>query len=118
MDRRQGNRARWSAAGLIPLATDTAGGLAEQVVGQVVGDVSDNSVDKSKEKAEQLTDEEWDRIYRSGDSMAEAPMENFLALHATAEDTKLREDLKQAMLLGYGVGNDRENQQGVNPETG
>ncbi|MET9701788.1 hypothetical protein [Streptomyces griseus] len=107
-----------AAAVLIPLATDTAGGLAEQVVGQVVGDVSDNSVDKSKEKAEQLTDEEWDRIYRSGESMAEAPMENFLALHATAEDTKLREDLKQAMLLGYGVGNDRENQQGVNPETG
>ncbi len=107
-----------AAAVLIPLATDTAGGLAEQVIGQVVGDVSDNSVDKSKEKAEQLTDEEWDRIYRSGESMAEAPMENFLALHATAEDTKLREDLKQAMLLGYGVGNDRENQQGVNPETG
>ncbi|MEU2798970.1 hypothetical protein [Streptomyces sp. NPDC007117] len=107
-----------AAAVLIPLATDTASGAAEQVIGQVVGDVSDNSVDKSKEKAEQLTDKEWDRIYRSGESMAEAPMEGFLALHATEEDTKLREDLKQAMLLGYGVGNDRENQQGVNPETG
>ncbi|MFD4028336.1 hypothetical protein ACFWRV_33225 [Streptomyces sp. NPDC058576] len=107
-----------AAAVLIPLATDTAGGAAEQLIGQVVGDVSDNSVDKSKEKAEQLTDEEWDRIYRSGESMAEAPMEGFLALHATEEDTKLREDLKQAMLLGYGVGNARENQQGVNPETG
>ncbi|MFE9700102.1 hypothetical protein [Streptomyces sp. NPDC006270] len=107
-----------AAAVLIPLATDTAGGAAEQVIGQVIGDVSDNSVDKSKEKAEQLTDEEWDRIYRSGESMAEAPMEEFLALHATEADTKLREDLKQAMLLGYGVGNARENQQGVNPETG
>lgn len=107
-----------AAAVLIPLATDTAGGAAEQVIGQVVGDVSDNSVDKSKEKSEQLADEEWDRIYRAGESMAEAPMEGFLALHATEEDTKLREDLKQAMLVGYGVGNSRENQQGVNPETG
>ncbi len=103
---------------LIPLATDTASGAAEQVFGQVVGDISDNSVDKSKEKAEQLTDEEWDRIFRAGESMAEAPMEGFLALHATEEDTKLREDLKQAMLIGYGAGNDREDQQGVNPETG
>ncbi|MBK3561913.1 hypothetical protein JHN55_36350 [Streptomyces sp. MBT56] len=107
-----------AAAVLIPLATDTASGAAEQVIGQVVGDVSDNSVDKSKEKAEELTEKEWNRIYRSGESMAEAPMEEFLALHATKEDTKLREDLKQAVLLGYGVGNDRENQQGVNPETG
>ncbi|MFD8940502.1 hypothetical protein ACFV00_00515 [Streptomyces californicus] len=107
-----------AAAVLIPLATDTASGAAEQVVGQVVGDISDNSVDKSKEKAEQLTDEEWNRIFRAGESMAEAPMEGFLALHATEEDTKLREDLKQAMLIGYGAGNDREDQQGVNPETG
>ncbi|APS21301.1 hypothetical protein TK78_21990 [Streptomyces sp. Tue 6075] len=107
-----------AAAVLIPLATDTASGAAEQVIGQVVGDVSDKSVDKSKEKAEELTEKEWKIIYRSGESMAEAPMEEFLALHATEEDTKLREDLKQAVLLGYGVGNDRENQQGVNPETG
>ncbi|MEV5577020.1 hypothetical protein AB0L39_00465 [Streptomyces parvus] len=107
-----------AAAVLIPLATDTASGAAEQVIGQVVGDVSDKSVDKSKENAEELTEKEWNRIYRSGESMAEAPMEEFLALHATEEDTKLREDLKQAVLLGYGVGNDRENQQGVGPETG
>ncbi|NEE33452.1 hypothetical protein G3M53_49435, partial [Streptomyces sp. SID7982] len=107
-----------AAAVLIPLATDTASGAAEQVIGQVVGDVSDNSVDKSKEKAEQLTREEWNSIYRSGESMAEAPMEDFLALHTTQEDSKFREDLKESMLLGYGVGNERENQQGADPETG
>nr|WP_239144702.1 DUF6571 family protein [Streptomyces sp. SID14515] len=107
-----------AAAVLIPLATDTASGAAEQVIGQVVGDISDNSVDKSKEKAEQLTREEWNSIYRSGESMAEAPMEDFLALHAAKEDSKLREDLKESMLLGYGVGNERENQQGVDPEAG
>ncbi|MFJ9139496.1 MULTISPECIES: hypothetical protein [Streptomyces] len=107
-----------AAAVLIPLATDTASGAAEQVIGQVVGDISDNSVDKSKEKAEQLTREEWNSIYRSGESMAEAPMEDFLALHAAKEDAELREDLKESMLLGYGVGNERENQQGVDPEAG
>ncbi|MCX4709150.1 hypothetical protein [Streptomyces griseus] len=105
-----------AAAVLIPLATDTASGAAEQVIGQAVGDISDNSVDKSKEKAEQLTREEWNSIYRSGESMAEAPMEDFLALHAAKEDAELREDLKESMLLGYGVGNERENQQGVDPE--
>ncbi|MGW6287190.1 hypothetical protein [Streptomyces sp. NPDC055107] len=107
-----------AAAVLIPLATDTAGGAAEQVIGQVVGDVSDNSVDKSKEKAEELTREEWNSIYRSGESMAEAPMEDFLARHTTKEDSQFREDLKESMLLGYGVGNQRENQQGADPETG
>ncbi|MEU3069516.1 hypothetical protein ABZ712_21810 [Streptomyces sp. NPDC006906] len=107
-----------AAAVLIPLATDTVGGAAEQVIGQAVGDISDNSVDKSKEKAEELTRKEWNSIYRSGESMAEAPMEAFLALHATKEDTKLREDLNESMLLGYGVGNERENQQGADPETG
>ncbi len=107
-----------AAAVLIPLATDTASGAAEQVIGQVVGDISENSVDKSKEKAEELTREEWNSIYRSGESMAEAPMEDFLALHTTKEDSKFREDLKESMLLGYGVGNERENQQGADPETG
>ncbi|WP_097866891.1 DUF6571 family protein [Streptomyces sp. rh34] len=107
-----------AAAVLIPLATDTASGAAEQVIGQVVGDFSDGSVERSKEKAEEGTREEWDRIYRYGEAMAEAPMEDFLALHATESDSSLREDLKQAMLLGYGVGNDRENQQGADPETG
>ncbi|MBT1103498.1 MULTISPECIES: hypothetical protein [Streptomyces] len=107
-----------AAAVLIPLATDTASGAAEQVIGQVVGDFSDGSVEKSKEKAEESTREEWDRIYRYGETMAEAPMEDFLALHTTKEDSDLREDLRQAMLVGYGVGNDRENQQGVDPETG
>lgn len=107
-----------AAAVLIPLATDTASGAAEQVIGQVVGDVSDNSVDKSKEKAEELTREEWNSIYRSGESMAEAPMEDFLARHTTKEDSQFREDLKESMLLGYGVGNQRENQQGADPETG
>ncbi|MFD5060194.1 MULTISPECIES: hypothetical protein [unclassified Streptomyces] len=107
-----------TAAVLIPLVTDTASGAAEQVIGQVVGDISDNSVDKSKEKAEELTEQEWNRIYRSGESMAEAPMEEFLGRYTTADDNEFRQDMKESMRLGYSTGNDRENQQGRAPETG
>nr|WTB31566.1 hypothetical protein OG781_20595 [Streptomyces sp. NBC_00830] len=107
-----------TAAVLIPLVTDTASGAAEQVIGQVVGDISDNSVDKSKEKAEELTEQEWNRIYRSGESMAEAPMEEFLGRYTTADDDEFRQDMKESMRLGYSTGNDRENQQGRAPETG
>ncbi|WP_406427469.1 hypothetical protein OHA59_17460 [Streptomyces sp. NBC_01589] len=107
-----------TAAVLIPLVTDTASGAAEQVIGQVVGDISDNSVDKSKEKAEELTEQEWNRIYRSGESMAEAPMEEFLGRYTAADDDEFRQDMKESMRLGYSTGNDRENQQGRAPETG
>ncbi|MGW0334693.1 hypothetical protein ACWD0J_22955 [Streptomyces sp. NPDC003011] len=107
-----------TAAVLIPLATDTASGAAEQVIGQMIGDMSDKSVDEHKEKMEDLTDKEKDKIYSAGESMAEAPMEGFLELHGVGEDDEFRQDLQESMLIGYGVGNDRENQQGNDPETG
>lgn len=106
-----------TAAILIPLVTDTASGAAEQVIGQVVGDISDNSVDKSKEKAEELTEQDWNKIYRSGESMAEAPMEEFLARHVNSVDSEFRQDMKESMTVGYGKGNARENQQGTAPNT-
>ncbi|MGW2468929.1 hypothetical protein [Streptomyces bauhiniae] len=108
-----------AAAVLIPLATDTASGAAEQVIGQVVGDVADNSVDEHKEKLEDLTDEEKDKIYSAGETMAEAPMEDFLDRYIMEPEKDLfAQDLRESMLIGYGVGNDRENQQGNDPETG
>jgi hypothetical protein len=107
-----------TAAVLIPLATDTVSGAAEQAIGQVIGDISDNSVDKSKEKAEELTQQEWNRIYRSGESMAEAPMEEFLQRYTTKDHTDFRQDMKESMRSGYATGNDREDQQGRAPETG
>ncbi|RPK44415.1 MULTISPECIES: hypothetical protein [unclassified Streptomyces] len=109
-----------TAAVLIPLATDTASGGLEQLAGQFIGDISDNSVDASKEKAEELTREEWNKIYRAGESMAEAPMEEFLARNTgdSDEDKVFRQDMKESMRVGYSTGNDRENQQGQDPETG
>ncbi|MFF9523791.1 hypothetical protein ACF1DV_17715 [Streptomyces achromogenes] len=107
-----------TAAVLIPLATDTASSAAEQVISQMVGNISDNSVDQYKEKVEDLTDKEKDKIYSAGESMAEAPMKEFLELYGTADDSVFKEDLHESMLIGYGVGNDREKQQGNDPETG
>ncbi|WP_327268005.1 hypothetical protein OG233_06525 [Streptomyces sp. NBC_01218] len=106
-----------AAAVLIPLATDTASGAAEQVIGQVVGSISDNSVDANADKLDDLTREEKTKIYSAGESMAESPMEEFLNRNSLAASPTFREDLKESMLIGYGVGNDRENQQGNDPET-
>ncbi|MFJ3658972.1 hypothetical protein ACIPPM_00705 [Streptomyces sp. NPDC090119] len=108
-----------AAAVLIPLATDTASGAAEQFIGQVVGDVADGSVDKHKEKLEDLTDEEKNKIYSAGEGMSEAPMLEFLERHVVDPDKNLfAQDLRESMLLGYQVGNARAKQQGNDPETG
>ncbi|MEU1011958.1 hypothetical protein [Streptomyces sp. NPDC005890] len=108
-----------TAAVLIPLATDTASGAAEQVISQMVGDISDNSVDEHKEKMEELTEEERKKIYSGGESMAESPMEEFLQHHGVDPGKdEFAQDLRESMLIGYGTGNDRENQQGNDPETG
>ncbi|MEW2283301.1 hypothetical protein [Streptomyces sp. NPDC047841] len=107
-----------TAAVLIPLATDTASGAAEQLIGQMVGDVSDNSVDEHKEKMEDLTREEKTKVYSAGEGMAEAPMEEFLERRGVGRDSVFSQDLHESLLIGYGVGNDRENQQGNDPETG
>ncbi|MEV5175990.1 hypothetical protein AB0L10_33985 [Streptomyces flaveolus] len=107
-----------TAAVLIPLATDTASGAVEQVIGQMVGDVSDNSVDEHKEKMEELTREDKTKIYSAGEGMAESPMEEFLRHNGVDRNSEFGQDLRESMLTGYGVGNDRENQQGNDPETG
>ncbi|MER6157230.1 hypothetical protein ABT147_17045 [Streptomyces sp. NPDC001868] len=82
----------------------------------MVGNMPDKSVDEYKEKVEELTDEEKWNIYSGGESMAEAPMTEFLEHHGLESD--FRTDLEQSMLVGYGVGNSRENQQGNAPEIG
>ncbi|MFE7485648.1 hypothetical protein [Streptomyces sp. NPDC057552] len=107
-----------AAAVLIPLATDTASGAAEQVMGQIVGDISDKSIDESKEKAEDLIGDDWSSIFRSGEARAEAPMDEFLALYAGEGDADFREDMKISLRMGYSTGNARVRQQGPGPETG
>ncbi|WP_335941310.1 hypothetical protein [Streptomyces sp. PTD5-9] len=105
-----------AAATLIGVGTDAGSGLVENVVGQFIGDLSDNSVDEHKEEMKELTRDEKTKVYKGGESMAESPMENFLDRHTTAADAKFREDLRESMLIGYGVGNSRAQQQGNDPQ--
>ncbi len=108
-----------TAAVLVTLATDTATGAAEQVIGQVVGDFSEKSVDKSKERAEDLTVEEWNNIFRSGEAMVEAPKEDFIERYASGEEYKeFRQEMIESLALGYLQGNGRVYQQGSAPEIG
>ncbi|WP_137233684.1 hypothetical protein [Streptomyces sp. BPSDS2] len=107
-----------TAAVLIPLATDTASGALEQVIGQVIGDVSDNSVDGHKEKVEELNEDERKKVYRAGESLAESPMEEFRRKHGVSIKSDLGQDLKESMRVGYSTGNAREEQQGNDSETG
>ncbi|WP_381794697.1 hypothetical protein [Streptomyces niveus] len=119
-----------AAAVLIPLVSDAGPPLVEGVVGQIVGEISDNSVEKNKDKVEGEIHEDQKKIYAAGESLAMAPKDGFLAEHpgmssahpgesADAREKKrddFVQDLKQAMDLGYAKGNDRENQQGNDPE--
>ncbi|MEU6161491.1 hypothetical protein [Streptomyces sp. NPDC047130] len=107
-----------TAAVLVPLATDIGSGALEQVVGQVVGGISENSVDEHKEKVDELIGDERKAIYSAGESLAEAPMEEFLRRHGGTRSRDFHEDMQQAVVIGYGKGNDRENQQGNDPEAG
>ncbi|WP_329229429.1 hypothetical protein OG488_14585 [Streptomyces sp. NBC_01460] len=107
-----------TAAILIPLATDTASGALEQGIGQMVGDISDNSVDEHKEKVDELTRDERTKVYSSGESLAESPMDEFMRQNGVTSDSAFGQDLKESMRIGYATGNDREDQQGNDPETG
>ncbi|MFM9704060.1 hypothetical protein [Streptomyces galilaeus] len=58
-------------------------------------------------------------IFSAGEAMAEAPMEEFLGRHVLdPANSTFAQDLRESMLIGYGTGNSRENQQGNRPETG
>lgn len=103
-----------AAAVLIPLASEVGPALVEGTVGQIVGGVSEKSIDQHKEKIEDLVGEEKTKIYSSGENLAEAPMEGFLAQHGR---DGLREDLVQSQSVGYGEGNARAKQQGHAPKS-
>ncbi|MBM7089824.1 hypothetical protein JTP67_15015 [Streptomyces sp. S12] len=108
-----------AAAVLVPLATDTASGAAEQFIGQMIGGISGDAVDEHKEKVEDLNGEERKRIYAAGENRVESSVEEFLERYdLDGDENRFAQDLRESVAVGYGVGNDRENQQGNDPETG
>ncbi|MDX3849095.1 hypothetical protein [Streptomyces sp. AK02-01A] len=107
-----------AAAILVPLAVDTGSGALEQIAGQVIGDWSDNAIDESKEKIDELTRAEKTTVFKAGEHSAESPMKHFRDQYGIDMNSDFGRDLKESVDLGYAKGNDRENQQGNDPETG
>lgn len=104
-----------TAAVLVPLATDTAGGAIGQVIGQTIGEVSGQSVGEHKGKVEDVIDDERERIFRGGESMTAAPFEEFLSSNRITSDRVAIENLWSFMSQGYMEGIARENQFGNRP---
>ncbi|GGT15123.1 hypothetical protein GCM10010271_17310 [Streptomyces kurssanovii] len=104
-----------AAVVLIPLATDTANGAVEQVLGQAIGDYAGKSVDEHKQQIEDLTHAERENVFSAGEGMAEAPMKRFIQYHGIDFNSDFGQDLKESMRVGYATGNSRENQQGNSP---
>ncbi|MFD7491365.1 hypothetical protein ACFV8T_02950 [Streptomyces sp. NPDC059832] len=107
---------------LVPMFTDVATGAAEQVIGDVVGGMGEDAIDKNKEKVDDLTAEQREAVYKAGESYTETPVENFVDRHKEEIDKldartsgDLAEDLDDARLIGYGIGNLRARVQGVGP---
>ncbi|MFD4114337.1 hypothetical protein ACFWSJ_12865 [Streptomyces niveus] len=107
-----------AAAVLIPLATDAGSIVVEGGFSQFVGGVSEDSVDEHKEETEEDIRDGKSAIYSAGESLSEAPMEEFLVRNdLNDDDNSFTQDLKESRGLGYDQGNARENQQGHDPAT-
>ncbi|MGT2528644.1 hypothetical protein ACU4GG_17025 [Streptomyces nojiriensis] len=106
-----------AAAILVPLAVDTGSGALEQMAGQVVGDWSEAEQKRHEDDSKKELREQKSEIYRAGEETMQAPSRRFINQHdLRVTDSGFAEDLRQAALLGYGTGADREDQQGHDPE--
>ncbi|MFB6620518.1 hypothetical protein ACFCV9_40905, partial [Streptomyces sp. NPDC056367] len=106
-----------AAAILVPLAVDTGSGALEQMAGQVVGDWSEAEQKRHEDDSKKELREQKNEIYRAGEETMQAPSRRFINQHdLRVTDSGFAEDLRQAALLGYGTGADREDQQGHDPE--
>ncbi|MGW0392778.1 hypothetical protein ACWDYJ_18115 [Streptomyces sp. NPDC003042] len=106
-----------AAAILVPLAVDTGSGALETMAGQVVGDWSEAEKKKNEDDSKKELRDQKDEIYRAGEETMQAPSRRFINQYNLREsDSDFAEDLRQAALIGYGTGSDREDQHGHDPE--
>lgn len=106
-----------AAAILVPLAVDVGSGALEQMAGQVVGDWSEAEQKKHEDDSKAELRDQKSEIYRAGEETMQGPSRSFINQHNLREsDSAFAEDLRQAALIGYGTGADREDQQGHDPE--
>lgn len=106
-----------AAAILVPLAVDVGSGALEQMAGQVVGDWSEAEQKKHEDDSKKELREQKSEIYRAGEETMQASSNSFINQYDLRNrDSDFAEDLRQAALLGYATGSDREDQQGHDPE--
>ncbi|WP_306313591.1 hypothetical protein [Streptomyces hydrogenans] len=107
-----------AAAILVPLAVDTASGAMETLAGVVVGDWSEKSVEEYKDATEDKVGEDREAVYGAGRHSAESPVEHFVRERGPQVSGDLRQDLIEAVDIGYAKGNSLVGQIGNGPETG
>ncbi|MGY3336639.1 hypothetical protein ACVW0K_002738 [Streptomyces filamentosus] len=107
-----------AAAILVPLAVDTVSGTMETLAGVVVGDWSEKSVEEYKDATEDKADGDREAVYTAGRHSAESPMRHFLDVRGEQVGGALRQDLIEAVDIGYATGNSFAGQIGNGPETG
>ncbi|MET9350417.1 hypothetical protein [Streptomyces termitum] len=106
-----------AAAILVPLAVDTASGAMETLAGVVIGDWSEKSVEDYKDATEDKVGEDREAVYGAGRHSAESPVENFVRERGAQVSGDLKQDLIEAVDIGYAKGNSLVGQIGNGPET-
>ncbi|MEV6328298.1 hypothetical protein [Streptomyces sp. NPDC051909] len=107
-----------AAAIVVPLAVDTGSGAMETLAGQIVGDRSDKTVEDHKDATEDKIHEGTKGIYQSGRRGAESPVRHFVSEHRSRVSGDFKQDLSDAVDIGYGKGNSFAGQTGNAPEAG
>ncbi|MGW4781742.1 hypothetical protein ACWEPA_34465 [Streptomyces filamentosus] len=107
-----------AAAILVPLAVDTASATMETLAGVVVGDWSEKSVEEYKDATEDKVGEDREAVYGPGRHSAESPVKHFVEERGAQVSGDLRQDLIEAVDIGYAKGNSLVGQIGNGPETG
>ncbi|WP_432083417.1 DUF6571 family protein [Streptomyces sp. WAC 04229] len=103
------------AGTLIPLGMEHGQALVEQVLGDAIGDWAKSEQQDSGDDVQEQRRE----IFKAGEFNAGYPMTQFLERRGiNPDESNFAQDLETDLTAGYGKGTDRENQQGVRPETG
>ncbi|MFE0203180.1 DUF6571 family protein [Streptomyces sp. NPDC058985] len=103
------------AGTLVPLGMEHGQALLEQVLGDAIGDWAES---KQQDSGDDIQEQRRE-IFKAGEFNAGYPMTQFLERQGiNPDESNFAQDLETDLTSGYGKGTDRENQQGVRPETG
>ncbi|MEU8733584.1 DUF6571 family protein [Streptomyces tendae] len=103
------------AGTLIPLGMEHGQALVEQVLGDAIGEWAES---KQQDSGDDIQEQRRE-IFKAGEFNAGYPMTQFLDRQGiNPDESNFAQNLETDLTAGYGKGTDRENQQGVRPQTG